>query len=64
MADKQLSYAQAMAQIEEIVRKMNENELDVDALGTQVEQATQLIALCKEKLQKAQNQIDVVLSEK
>lgn len=64
MADKQLSYAQAMAQIEEIVRKMNENELDVDALGTQVEQATRLIALCKEKLQKAQNQIDVVLSEK
>lgn len=64
MAEKELSYAQAMAQIEEIVRAMNENTLDVDALGTQVEKATKLITLCKDKLQKAQHQIDAVLGEK
>lgn len=64
MAEKELSYAQAMAQIEEIVRAMNENTLDVDTLGTQVEKATKLITLCKDKLQKAQHQIDTVLGEK
>lgn len=58
---KDLSYSEAMAQIEEIVRAMNENRLDVDSLGTQVERATQLIALCREKLQRAQTQIDTVL---
>lgn len=63
MAEKELGYAEAMAQIEEIVRKMNENELDIDALGGQVERATKLIKLCKEKLQKAQQQIDAVLGE-
>lgn len=64
MAEKELSYAQAMAQIEEIVRAMNENTLDVDTLGTQVEKATKLITLCKDKLQRAQHQIDTVLGEK
>lgn len=63
MAEKELGYAEAMAQIEDIVRKMNENELDIDALGGQVERATRLITLCKDKLQKAQQQIDAVLGE-
>lgn len=63
MENKELSYAQAMAKIEEIVRAMNENTLDVDALGKEVERAVELISLCKSKLQKAQNQIDKALGE-
>lgn len=63
MENKELSYAQAMAKIEEIVRAMNENTLDVDALGKEVERAVELISLCKSKLQKAQNQIDRALGE-
>lgn len=63
MENKELSYAQAMAKIEEIVRAMNENTLDVDALGEEVERAVELISLCKSKLQKAQNQIDRALGE-
>lgn len=63
MENKELSYAQAMAKIEEIVRAMNENTLDVDALGEEVERAVELISLCKSKLQKAQNQIDKALGE-
>lgn len=63
MENKELSYAQAMAKIEEIVRAMNENTLDVDALGEEVERAVELISLCKSKLQKAQSQIDKALGE-
>lgn len=63
MANKELSYAKAMAQIEDIVRAMNENELDVDSLGAQVERATELISLCKEKLHKAQQQVDAILND-
>lgn len=51
-----------MAQIEEIVKAMNENSLDVDSLGKEVERAVKLISMCKEKLQKAQSQIDAVLT--
>lgn len=64
MAKKQeedLSYAQAMEQIQQILRAINENTLDVDALGQRVERATELIALCRAKLLKASQQIDKAL---
>lgn len=66
MADKQtgkptVSYAEAVAEIEEILAKMNEDELDIDRLGTYVERATTLITLCKEKLLKAQQQVEAVI---
>lgn len=57
MENKELSYSEAMAEIEKIVRAINENELDVDSLGRQVARATELIALCKAKLEKAQLEI-------
>jgi len=58
MKQEKLSYADAVAEIEEIIRQMSENELDVDKLGEQVARATSLISLCKEKLNKAQEQVD------
>ncbi|MCH5305420.1 MAG: exodeoxyribonuclease VII small subunit [Rikenella sp.] len=66
MADKQtgkptVSYAEAVAEIEEILAKMNEDELDIDRLGAYVERATTLITLCKEKLLKAQQQVEAVI---
>ena len=66
MADKQtgkptVSYAVAVAEIEEILAKMNEDELDIDRLGAYVERATTLITLCKEKLLKAQQQVEAVI---
>lgn len=59
--DDELTYAQAMEQIQEILRAINENTLDVDALGQRVERATELIALCRAKLEKASRQIDKAL---
>lgn len=63
MAKKQeeLGYAEAMEQIQDILRAINENTLDVDALGQRVERATELIALCRAKLLKASEQIDKAL---
>lgn len=56
--DEKISYAKAMAEIEEIVRSMNENQLDVDKLGEQVERASMLIKMCRERLAKAQQQVE------
>lgn len=58
MSEKPISYNTAIAEIEQIVRSMTQDELDVDRLGEQVERATMLINLCKEKLQKAQNKVE------
>ena len=58
---EKITYAEAVAEIEEILAKMNDNELDIDQLGTYVERATTLITLCKEKLLKAQKQVEQVM---
>ena len=57
----QIAYADAVAEIEEILVKMNDDELDIDRLGAYVERAATLITLCKEKLLKAQNQVEAVI---
>lgn len=56
--ESSLSYAQAMEQIQEILRAINENNMDVDLLGERVARATELIAMCRAKLQKASLQIE------
>lgn len=55
---EKITYTEAVAEIEDILAKMNDNELDIDQLGAYVERATTLITLCKEKLLKAQKQVE------
>lgn len=59
--EEQITYAEAVAEIEEILARMEDSELDIDRLGAYVERATTLIALCKEKLLKAQKQVEQVM---
>ncbi|MDE5944640.1 MAG: exodeoxyribonuclease VII small subunit [Rikenella sp.] len=59
--EPQIAYADAVAEIEEILVKMNDDELDIDRLGAYVERAATLITLCKEKLLKAQKQVEAVI---
>ncbi len=61
MEKKKISYAEAIAEVEEILSKMNGPGLDVDQLASYVERATELLGLCKEKLLKAQQQVEKVL---
>lgn len=58
-----VTYAAAVAEIEEILAKMNDNELDIDQLGSYVERAAMLITLCKEKLLGAQKQVEKVMKQ-
>lgn len=52
-----MSYSQAIARIETIVRALQDASLDVDKLGEMVSEATQLIALCQSKLKKAEDEV-------
>ena len=45
-----LTYEEAMAQLEQIVRQVEQNELGIDQLVEQLKKATELVAYCKEKL--------------
>ncbi|WP_320110283.1 exodeoxyribonuclease VII small subunit [Draconibacterium orientale] len=63
MAAKKLSYSEAMAEIEEILEKIETEELDVDELAEKVKRVSVLLKTCKEKLTKTNEQVEQILKE-
>ncbi|MDF1572442.1 MAG: exodeoxyribonuclease VII small subunit [Bacteroidales bacterium] len=63
MADKEITYKAAVAEIELILGKIEEGELDVDELTENVKRVTRLLNICKEKLQKTETEVNKILSE-
>ncbi|MBQ4499350.1 MAG: exodeoxyribonuclease VII small subunit [Alistipes sp.] len=50
MSNKELNYAEAIAEVEKIVGHLRSGELSVDELSSSVARATELIALCRSRL--------------
>ncbi len=63
MAKVVMKYEDAVAQLEEIVEKMENDELDIDQLSEQLKRAKELVKLCKDKLTKTDGEIKKLLSE-
>ncbi|MGM9701757.1 MAG: exodeoxyribonuclease VII small subunit [Prevotella sp.] len=61
---KAQKYEEAVQQLEEMVARMESDEIDVDTMAKQLAKAKQLIALCKAKLTKADDEIQKILAEK
>lgn len=62
--DKEQKYEEAMAELQSIVTKMENDELDVDQLSEQLKRAQELIKFCKDKLTKTDEEIKKILAEK
>ncbi|MDK2837724.1 MAG: exodeoxyribonuclease small subunit [Bacteroidota bacterium] len=58
-----MTYSQARKELEEIVRAIESGELDVDKLTEKVKRAGELIAFCKEKLTKTDEDLQRMLDE-
>ena len=52
-----------MRRLEEIVEKIESNELDIDSLGEHLKEAQKLIGFCRDKLYKADAEIKKMLEE-
>ena len=50
MTKKKLSYNEAIAEIEQILARLSDEQIDVDSLSAQVKRATELIEQCKAQL--------------
>ena len=61
---KELTYEEAFTELQAIVRRMENDELDIDQMSAQLKRAQDLIALCKEKLTKTDEEIKKILTEK
>ena len=60
---KQMKYEEAISRLEEIVKKMENDELDIDHMAQQLKEAQQLIRLCKDRLTKVDADIKAVMDE-
>ena len=63
MVRKDLKYEEAMATLEQIVARMENNELDLDTMSEELKKAQQLIKLSKDKLTKTDQEIRKLLNE-
>ena len=61
---KDIKYEAAYAELQAIVRKMENDELDIDQMAEQLKRAQELIRLCEDKLTKTDEEIKKILAEK
>lgn len=61
--NKKLTYQEALDEIEEILEKIEHNELDIDELAEKVKRVSFLLKLCKDKLQKTNEEVEKILSD-
>ena len=59
---KEINYAAAVKELEEIVSKMENDELDIDQMSVQLKRAQELMKLCKDKLTKTDEEIQKILA--
>ena len=59
---EELKYEAAMAELQSIVRKMENDELDIDQMAEQLKRAQELIKRCKDKLTKTDAEIKKILT--
>lgn len=57
MQDEQLTYTSAMKELEEIVQKLQHTDCEIDQLCQLTERSVKLLAFCKEKLTKTDEQL-------
>ena len=61
--NKELTYSQALKELEKIVKEIESEEVDVDILAEKIKRASQLITFCKGKLRTAEDEVKKVLAE-
>ena len=64
MSKEEMKYEAAFAQLQEIVRKMENDEYSIDEIAVQLKEAQRLIKFCKDKLTKTEEEILKIQSER
>lgn len=54
---KEIKYEEAFTQLQNIVRKMENDEYNIDEIAVQLKEAQRLIKFCKDKLTKTEQEI-------
>jgi len=63
MSRKQITYNEAVAEIELIISKIENQELDIDELSANVKRVAELLNFCKMKLKNTEEEVQKILKE-
>jgi exodeoxyribonuclease VII small subunit len=63
MSNEQPGYAQALTELDGILRELESTDVDVDRLADRVARAAELIALCRDRISTARLRIDEVIAD-
>lgn len=61
--DKELTYSEAIAELEQIVSKMESDNCDIDKLSSYTTRALELVKFCKERLFKTDQEVQKCLEQ-
>lgn len=59
----ELTYSEAIAEIEQIISRLRNEQTEVDTLSAELKRATELIARCKEQLRQVESSVKEQLEE-
>ncbi len=60
---KDMRYGEAAARLEEILKKIEEGEVDIDELSGLVREAAGLVHLCRDKIRSAELQVKTITEQ-
>ncbi len=63
MAKEAIKYEEAVRQLEQIVTRLEDRELNIDELSGELKKARKLITLCKQRLTKTDEEIQKILKD-
>ena len=63
MSTDDLGYADALAELEEILDQLEDDDIDVDVLSARVERAAELIRLCRGRIRDAQLSVEEIVAD-
>jgi len=55
------TYTEAMAELQQILARVERDDADIDTLAAQVERGAELIEWCRTRVERAQTRIDEIL---
>ncbi|MBF1081098.1 MAG: exodeoxyribonuclease VII small subunit [Prevotellaceae bacterium] len=64
MIKENINYEEAVQQLENIVQKLENGELNIDELSNELKKAQKLISLCRQRLTKTDEEIQKILNDK
>lgn len=61
MENKEITYSEALAELEQILQTIESGKEDIDTLASKVTRATELIKLCRSRLLKVEGEVKEIL---